>query len=418
MGQRYEKNRKNVGENKEKRENLRSDRDTLKREYAPMSLLEGLEHLLDDEASDSIRRVRAVGEQESSRLESETDAAEAEKRSIADEIRGEIAKLDRGAEKLRRTGKIEFGKSAVEQARAEYKKQIEKFNSLLGELGEQPHSGTAADLSSGETGSPAIEAKRELGTDAAEDGGEASILGFVVNSIISPHDADVKKWTSYLDSFSDTIRRQYTDKYGQYITPGKLDIPLSDTLVYETQALFESKGIERGVLGYNDGTKSHVAVGTKYEMQTTIHENLHQLSANGNANGIIESNGTLRNNVQMNEAITEMLTQRTLGEQYGPDYSAYSENRDAMRLIEKVMGEDTISRAYFQNRPDLMRDKLESALGQGTWEQLSEAFDDCMSNQWHTSNAGRVRRDQIINRYLMTASEFTEGEESWINLLS
>lgn len=163
MGQRYEKNRKSVGENKEKRENLRSNRDTLKREYAPMSLLEGLEHLLDDEASDSIRRVRAVGEQESARLDSETDAAEAEKRSIADEIRGEIAKLDRGAEKLRRTGKIEFGKSAVEQARAEYQKQIDQFKKLMEELGVQApeHSGSASGGSEG-IGEAASEQGEEL----------------------------------------------------------------------------------------------------------------------------------------------------------------------------------------------------------------------------------------------------------------
>ena len=71
------------------------------------------------------------------------------------------------------------------------------------------------------------------------------------------------------------------------------------------------------MLGYNDGIKSRVAVGTGHELQTTIHENLHQLSANGSSHGIIESDSYSRRNVQMNEAITEMLTQRTLGEQYG-----------------------------------------------------------------------------------------------------
>ena len=119
----------------------------------------------------------------------------------------------------------------------------------------------------------------------------------------------------------------------------------------------------------------------------------------------------------MNEAITEMLTQRTLGEQYGPDYSAYSDNRDAMRLIESVMGEDTISQSYFQNRPELMQDKIDTALGQGTWEQLSDAFDDCLSRNQFTRESGRVRRDNIVNRYLMTATTSNGGENGWNEML-
>lgn len=52
MGQRYEKSKKNVSENKKTLEKLRSDKDTLQNEYAPLSLLDSIQGLLDDEATD------------------------------------------------------------------------------------------------------------------------------------------------------------------------------------------------------------------------------------------------------------------------------------------------------------------------------------------------------------------------------
>lgn len=136
MGKRYEKSKKNVSDNKQTLERLRTDKDALQNEYAPLSLLDSIQGLLDDEASDAIQGVRATGELESQRIESETDTAEEEKKQIAGEINSEIAKLNAGLEKLRRSGNIEFGKKAVEQSSQEYKKQIDKFKSLIGELGE------------------------------------------------------------------------------------------------------------------------------------------------------------------------------------------------------------------------------------------------------------------------------------------
>ena len=117
MGQRYEKSKKNVSENKKTLERLHSDKDTLQNEYAPLSLLDSIQGLLEDEAADAIQVVRNVGEIESQRIESETNTAEEAKKQITGEINGEIAKLNAGLEKLRKSGNIEFGKRAVEQSR-------------------------------------------------------------------------------------------------------------------------------------------------------------------------------------------------------------------------------------------------------------------------------------------------------------
>ena len=134
MGQRYEKSKKNVSDNKQTLERLHGDKDTLHNEYAPLSLLDSIQGMLDDEATDAIQGVRIVGELESQRIESETSTAENEKSQIVGDIDSEIAKLNAGLEKLHRSGNIEFGKAAVEQSSQEYKKQIDKFKALKNEL--------------------------------------------------------------------------------------------------------------------------------------------------------------------------------------------------------------------------------------------------------------------------------------------
>lgn len=138
MGQRYEKNKQNVSENKKTLEQLREDKDTIRNEYTPLRLLDSIQDLLDDEASEAIGEVQNVGEFENQRIDSETEVANEEKKQIADEINSEIVKLNSGLEKLRQTNGIEFGKSAVEKSSQEYKKQIDRFKDLIGELGEQP----------------------------------------------------------------------------------------------------------------------------------------------------------------------------------------------------------------------------------------------------------------------------------------
>lgn len=168
MGQRYEKSKKNVSENKKTLERLHSDKDTLQNEYTPLSLLDSIQGLLDDEATDAIQGVRAVGELESQRIESETDTAEGQKRQISGEIQSEISKLNAGLEKLRRSGNIEFGKRAVEHGSQEYKKQIDKFKALIGELGES--NGGSLDVSASADGVQAFfvneaqESNNEQGT--------------------------------------------------------------------------------------------------------------------------------------------------------------------------------------------------------------------------------------------------------------
>lgn len=134
MGQRYEKSRQNVSDNKRNLERLHKDKETLQNEYTPLEALEKIQSLMDDDVSDVVTDVKNVGNFENQHIDSETETVNEEKKEIASEINSEIAKLNSGLEKLRQTNGIEFGKNAVEKSSQEYKMQIEKFKALMDDL--------------------------------------------------------------------------------------------------------------------------------------------------------------------------------------------------------------------------------------------------------------------------------------------
>ncbi len=408
MGQRYEKNRNSVFENRETRRRIGEEGRILSEEFVSLQELSGMIDSLDDDIADSVRELETVQVTESERLVSEQEQADVEKEKITTDINVEIDKLDVGVSKLDQLRSFEFGQKAVDSAEKTYRAEISQFKELLDELDASDYEGTNIGTTASYEASGSLE-KIEVDAENSDFIREESIGGFASKVISS----DVRKWNDGLPELSNKLQQYYLNKYGNIISNQKLSQPLSDSVVYEPQGMFTLQGIERGVLGYNDGSKSHIAVGSGYELQTTIHENLHQLSANGDRRGIIQYSGQGRVNVQMNEAITEMLTQRTMGYEYGPDYSAYSNNRDAMKLIESVVGEDNVSRAYFQNKPELLSEPFERVMGTGSWQQLSEAFDDSLSNIAHTAEAGRIRRDDLINRFMIASS----NKSDWRALL-
>ena len=134
MGQRYEKSKKNVTENKQTLEKLNSDKETLQNEFAPLSNLDGILSILEDETYEAVNDVKTVGIQESNRIESETNTTEKEKQQIISEIQSEISKLNDGLEILNRIAINEFGSHSIDNSRLEYTKQIDGLKALIEEL--------------------------------------------------------------------------------------------------------------------------------------------------------------------------------------------------------------------------------------------------------------------------------------------
>lgn len=134
MGKRYENKRGEVRDAREEGERIKTDKETLKNEYSLLSTIDSLLTEIDDEVQDAVTNVELVGEQESSRLETEHEENDKEKNKIADEIDAELEKLRNGLESLNAADDNPFGKNSIEQAKRDYNEQSEKYKKLIEEL--------------------------------------------------------------------------------------------------------------------------------------------------------------------------------------------------------------------------------------------------------------------------------------------
>ena len=134
MGQRYEKNRNSVSENKETRRRIGEEGKNLSEEFSSLQELSGMIDSLDDDIADSVGKLEMVQVTESERLVSEQEQADAEKERITADINSEINKLDAGVSKLDQLQSFEFGQKSVEAAEKTYSTEISQFKELLDEL--------------------------------------------------------------------------------------------------------------------------------------------------------------------------------------------------------------------------------------------------------------------------------------------
>lgn len=134
MGQRYEKNRNSVSENKETRRRIGEEGKNLSEEFSSLQELSGMIDSLDDDITDSVRELEMVQVTESERLVSEQEQADAEKERVTADINLEINKLDAGVSKLDQLQNFEFGQKSVDAAEKTYRTEISQFKELLDEL--------------------------------------------------------------------------------------------------------------------------------------------------------------------------------------------------------------------------------------------------------------------------------------------
>lgn len=165
MGKRYESKRKSVKENRETANRINEDKKTLFDEYSFMSAIDGLLTELDDEVGDTITDVQNVGDSESEKLNSEYEENEKEKEELSSDIEEELEKLETGMSTLSKLESFSFGRKSVDGAKTEYKKQIEQYKELLGELG-------SGEEASGGNGIKSTGSYFESGTDSQIENSE------------------------------------------------------------------------------------------------------------------------------------------------------------------------------------------------------------------------------------------------------
>ena len=174
------------------------------------------------------------------------------------------------------------------------------------------------------------------------------------------------------------------------LSDDKKAVRLGDTVEFQDDEVFAkglgSKDRAAGVNGYNNGKKSYVKNSGPHPKKTAIHEHNHQLSCNdvrdslGNVTEYkrgVSINGKDR---QVNEALTELFTKKMMGADYPANPNVgYRDNMLRMEKMESGFGTDVLKEAYYQNKPDLLKSKYESVMGECSWKPFSKSFDDSLS---------------------------------------
>ena len=174
------------------------------------------------------------------------------------------------------------------------------------------------------------------------------------------------------------------------LSDDKKAVRLGDTVEFQDDEDFAkglgSKERAAGVNGYNNGKKSYVKNSGPHPKKTAIHEHNHQLSCNDTKDALgyvteykrgVSINGQDR---QVNEALTELFTKKMMGSDYPANPNVgYRDNMLRMEKMESGFGTDVLKEAYYQNKPDLLKSKYESVMGEGSWEPFSKSFDDSLS---------------------------------------
>lgn len=235
-----------------------------------------------------------------------------------------------------------------------------------------------------------------------------------------------KVWnTEYMPLVKANIRQSVATYFSKYVSNDKLERCL-DVLGFMDQAELQYRHslehggeLPYGTLGYNNGTSSNIAHDMKgktsngrvgehkvsgsgggdinYAFVTAVHENLHMMSAN-------DSNGVIRRGIMvndetsraMNEAFTEYFTylscggETHLGGLYPGRYSNYHILMQEMPILEKSIGRDCMMDAYFNNNPQIIRNKIDSILGSGAWDDMCSSSYDLLYNDNSNNAAGRL----------------------------
>lgn len=212
-----------------------------------------------------------------------------------------------------------------------------------------------------------------------------------------------KRWNEeYFPLVEANIRTSVNRMFSGYVSPEKVDESI-EKLSFMGQSDLKKKygeGFQQGTLGFNDGETSNIAhdikqpsldgrVGTQnlqgsgktninYAFVTAVHENLHMMSANDTPacrkRGLMVGNDEISR--AMNEAFTEYFTYLSCGGDlpsgglYPGVYSGYHSIMQEMPTLEEAVGRDCMLEAYFHNNPNVLREKVDSLLEEGAWDNM------------------------------------------------
>lgn len=295
-------------------------------------------------------------------------------------------------------GKASVSPSASTTIQSSTEKRIEFLQRLHADVKPVPNmSNQSSNSSDNSDDSPSIGARiRQRNEHHSDRERELSSVQRDVDNIKNKFASFLQKESSTNKSTSKDVThaQRIIDNYCKkslknILSESKQSIRLTDSVEFQDEEKFAMGlgGYERaaGVNGYNDGKKSYVKNSGPHPQKTAIHEHNHQLSCNDVKDKFgyiteyrrgISINGRDR---QVNEALTEYFTKKMMGLEYPANPNVgYKDNMLRVEKMESGFGEQILKEAYYQNKPQLLKSRYESVMGEGTWATFSRAFDESL----------------------------------------
>ena len=233
---------------------------------------------------------------------------------------------------------------------------------------------------------------------------------------IKESDENLKDIQGTINQFAEEENiSEYLEKKDRFAE--KMKRPLSDTVknmgYQEAEETYNSISDDRYVkeiIGFNDGKKSYIIVEGKDAREikhTTIHEDIHQKSANDVYIGndvITRRRGTSIDgqNTQINEGITEYYTKKAMKDEYQEDNVAYTPNVARAEQLERIVGKGNLYKAYFENQPGIIQREFEQnfgSAGKEIWEKYSKFCDLAVeSNDEYVRTVANQEADKILQK--------------------
>jgi len=371
---------------------------------------------LDSDLQEKIHLVELDHSIERSRIDQERDILDEEKSELSSQINSELKKIGITKGRLDSVSDNKYAKGSD--------KAVRKCDDLIGQLeglAEQLESKLGMDVGDGralvsdravsldsinkdsldETQNDTInldmtdQNKTAHKTVNAEDEAKLYDIKSKISSFLSQkslHNADADVPVSGDVESAQKMIDDYCSNYLKgFISEDKKNVRLNDTVTFQDEDEF-ARGLggrarAEGINGYNDGKMSYVKNSGSHPKKTAIHEHNHQLSCNDVVNDFgfvteyrrgVSINGR---DCQVNEALTELFTKKMMGVDYPANPNVgYRDNMKRIERMEAGFGTALLMKAYYQNKPDLLKNKYDSVMGQGLWESLSAAFDNSLKD--------------------------------------
>ena len=156
------------------------------------------------------------------------------------------------------------------------------------------------------------------------------------------------------------------------------ELDISNLIEFHSTSYIENITKQKGAIGGSDGKRIIIDEDSEFKEQIIIHEVLHHKSTKY----VYDKNNELHQlsgisidgkDTQLNEAFTDYLTEQIYNDKMSE--TAYDINRIAFSIFAVEYSKDELIDAYFNNKPKIIKDKLDKILTFGGYDSVSNCME-------------------------------------------